>query len=331
MDSLAARVGTGEIDHNSPTHNPPSKLKTYGFAIAIIFGFGGLAVGITGLCGYFHVGALSNLAQLDAIIMMAVGGSGIAVGGIVGAVVFIIGRVGAVKNHQENSGQPHDDVQVNSEHGNTTQKPETTTKIGNTGSLASQDGLVYGSEAWPKLGEKWGCKLEILDAKIPEAPKESLAEGKIRVYIPKRVKVNGQEKDFTLNTLIEIGGGPFEYCSQVMDQCGNSTASGWIEIDKDVMPDSRSKNYDTQKKMAKEKGCRMPKALEAVVLNLMVFAFTGTRLYGVEPLTLTRCFEKVDGKYPVVVGFFGTSGLYVERDYFGLVIDPYGVAAVRKL
>jgi hypothetical protein len=30
MDSLASRIVSGE--HNIPTHNPPSKLKTYGFA-----------------------------------------------------------------------------------------------------------------------------------------------------------------------------------------------------------------------------------------------------------------------------------------------------------
>jgi hypothetical protein len=54
--------------------------------------------------------------------------------------------------------------------------------------------------------------------------------------------------------------------------------------------------------------------LEAVVVNLMVFAFTGVRLYGQEkPWTYTNCIEKVDGQYPVVVGSFGSNGLDVSH------------------
>jgi hypothetical protein len=323
MDSLPSRVGSGVIDHNISTHNPLSQLKTYGFAIAIIVCLGGLAVGITGLFGYCHVGALSNMTQIDAIIMMAAGGGG-------GAILFIIGIIVIVKNRQVDSLQTRDDVHVNSRHGSATQKLEPTTKTNDISAVDTQGGLVYGPEVWPELGKKWKCKLEVVDAKIPEAPKEAVAEGKIRIYIPSRVKVNGAEKDFTLNTLIEIGGGPFAFCKQsVKNQFGNNTASGWIEIDKNVMPDSRSKNYDTQKRMVEDKGCRMPNALEAVVLNLMVFAFTGTRLYGAEPWTYTPCFEEVDGIYPVVVGGFGPLGLEVDSYVFG--DGGGGVAAVRKL
>lgn len=92
MDSSASRVGSREINRNIPTHNPPSKLKTYGFAIAIIVGIGGLAVGATGLAGYFHGGALSNMAQVNAIIMMAASGGGV--------ILLIVGIVGTVKNRK---------------------------------------------------------------------------------------------------------------------------------------------------------------------------------------------------------------------------------------
>jgi hypothetical protein len=153
----------------------------------------------------------------------------------------------------------------------------------------------------------------------------------VRIYIPQRVSVNGKEKDFNLNTLIEMGGKPFEYCRQpIKEQFGNKTASGWIEIDRNLIPDSQSKSYTTQKEIVEKKGCRMPSVLEAVVLNLMVFAFTGERLYGKEPLIYTRCSEIVYGRYPIVVGGFGTEGLIVSHNFFYFLHDSYGVAAVRQ-
>ena len=69
----------------------PTKLKTYGFAICIIAGIGGLAVGGVGVAGY--LGGISNLNQVHAIIMMAAGGGS-------GTLLFIIGVVGAVKNRR---------------------------------------------------------------------------------------------------------------------------------------------------------------------------------------------------------------------------------------
>jgi hypothetical protein len=324
-DSSSSELRTGNVYRpDESTHNSsPSKLKTYGFIIAIIVGVGGLAVGGAGVAGYFHVGALSNLAQIDAIIMMAVGGGG-------GVILLIVGIIGTVKNRQPVSHQLRNGV--NSGHRSASQKTESTQKTGNISSVDTQGGLVYGPEAWSALGKKWSCQLKILDAKIPNAPEKDVAEGRVRIYIPQKVSVNGEEKDFTLNNLIEMGGGPFEYCSDsVKDQFGNATASGWIEIDRGVIQESRSKNYDTQKDMVEKKGCRMPSVLEAVVLNLMVFAFTGERLYGEEPLTYTRCSEKVDGKYPVVVGGFDFDGLHVISYHFTFFdFDSYGVAALWK-
>lgn len=64
-------------------------MKTYGFALAIILGIGGLAAGGIGLAGY--LGQISHLDHVRAIIMMAAGGGG-------GIALFIIGVVGSVKN-----------------------------------------------------------------------------------------------------------------------------------------------------------------------------------------------------------------------------------------
>jgi hypothetical protein len=88
---------SAEVGSSKPNNMPsiplrtPSKWKTYGFAIATIVGIGGLAVCGVGVVGYFHVGALSNMAQVDAIIMMAVSGG-------IGAILLISGIVGTVKN-----------------------------------------------------------------------------------------------------------------------------------------------------------------------------------------------------------------------------------------
>lgn len=237
MDSSASSdLKTDDIYRpNESTHNsPPSKLKTYGCIIAIIVGIGGLAVGGAGVAGYVHAGALSNLAQIDAVIMMAVGGGS-------GVTLLIVGIVGTIKNRQPVSLQSRNDVI--SGHRNPPQKTGSAQKTDRISSVDTQGGLVYGSEAWPALGRTWGCTLTILDEKISDAPKEDIAKGRVRIYIPKRVSVNSKEKDLTLNNLIEMGGGPFGFCynEKVKTQFGNKTASGWIEIDRDVIQDSRKK------------------------------------------------------------------------------------------
>ena len=317
MDSSASRVGSGEISRHAPTSPPPSKLKTYGFAIAIIVGIGGLAVGAAGLAGYFHVGALSNMAQIDAIIMMAAGGGG-------GTILLIIGVVGTVKNRQSSSHQRHDGVHVDSERRGATRQSGSIGRAEIIKFLDTQDGSVYGPEAW----KIWN--VEVLDV-VPAAPRVDMSKkDKVLLYIPKRIRVNGKEQDFTLKALKEISGGPFRYFSEsVEEQFGDNMAPGWVLIDKNVIPESRNKDYETQKKMVEERGCSMPSVLEAIVLNLMVFAFTGERLYGREPWTYTHCIEKVDGQYPVVVGGFGSDGLHVYFNDFDY--DFFGAAcALRK-
>lgn len=82
------------VERGVQPQNLPSKLKTYGFAIAIILGICGFAVCGTGVAGYNKVGALRDLSQANAIIMMAVGGS-------IGILLLIMGVVGFLKNRGE--------------------------------------------------------------------------------------------------------------------------------------------------------------------------------------------------------------------------------------
>jgi len=187
--------------------------------------------------------------------------------------------------------------------------------------------LIYGADAW----KVWN--VEVLDT-VPEAPEVNLSKkDKILLYIPQRIRVDGKEKDFNLKALTEIKGDSFSFfSSSVEKQFEKTTAAGWVLIDKTVLPESRAKDYDTQKKMVEEKGCHMPSVLEAIVLNLMVFDLTGERLYGQDPWTYTRCVEKVDGKYPVVVGGFGSDGLNVNDDYSISFFDydDYCAACARR-
>jgi hypothetical protein len=60
--------------------------KPIGFAVAIIFGVGSFGVFVVGVGGFFQVGALSNLNQIAALVMMPAGG----VGSIAGFAVAII-------------------------------------------------------------------------------------------------------------------------------------------------------------------------------------------------------------------------------------------------
>lgn len=194
-----------------------------------------------------------------------------AAGGGGGLIFFIMGTIGAVK----------------------------------IGAVKNQVGSIYGPEAWPELGQKWGCKLEVLDEDIPEAPKEEVANGRVRIYIPKRVKVDGEEKELTLKNLKEIKNSKISCTSTVLDEVGDETAFGWVDIDSGMIPDSQSKHYEHQNGMVEE-GCRLPKTLEAVVLNVMVFGLTGQKLYGKN--TFTRCSDLVSKeKLPVIVGDFQNS------------------------
>jgi hypothetical protein len=94
---MASRVDSNVNCIKSCFTNVCKSPKELGFVIAIIVGIGGLAVAGVGFAsfgstqGWFAAGALSNLSQIDAIIMMAAGGAG-------GIVFLIIGIVGTVKN-----------------------------------------------------------------------------------------------------------------------------------------------------------------------------------------------------------------------------------------
>ncbi len=185
--------------------------------------------------------------------------------------------------------------------------------------IDTEGGSIYRPEAL----SIWGIK--VLD-RVPPAPLVALNKKQVLLYIPNMVLVNGKVENFTLNVL----NGAYAYGSfgffeaTVREQFGDATAPGWVLIDKKLLSGSRGKDYETQKRMVEEKGCSMPRVLEAVLLNLIVFAFTGERLYGTG--IYTCCMEKVDGESPVIVGNFDLRNrLFIENDRAG-----YGVACVQR-
>ena len=180
---------------------------------------------------------------------------------------------------------------------------------------------------------------QILQSECPVWPGKTIQETHMLVLIPKTV--NGAP--FTLDALGELIQRPKQgpatkydyYWDEAKKALGNQSPpkSYWILMTKDVLPDSRSKSYDDQRKIVQNCGQKaraayqVPTALESATSILLEHVQSGTRLYTNEPCTYTRCQEKVAG-YQMAVGGFGPGGLdvsYSNDDY-----DYVGVSCVRK-
>jgi len=150
------------------------------------------------------------------------------------------------------------------------------------------------------------------------------------IYFPNRIRFpNGQEVDVTLNTLKQISGKPFHLSDEVKRQFGDIPLQpGWRRVSRDIIPRSRNQTYDIQKRMVEgNEDYRLQQALEVAVFMQLVKALTGGELYGEG--TYTRCIEKVDGKYPVVVGGFDSDGL-IAYDSRNFDVGLCGVACVLR-
>ncbi len=77
-----------------------------------------------------------------------------------------------------------------------------------------------------------------------------------------------------------------------------------------------------------KKPYQVPKILDAAVCVFIEYLRTGTRLYPDNPWTYTRCQEKYDKDWQLIVGGFAPGGLYVNLDG---VSDYYGVGGLWKI
>lgn len=310
----------------------PSKLKIYEFIIIIIVTMGGLALGSTGLAGYFHVGTLSNMAQLDAIIMLVAGG------GILLIIACIIKNRKNVAHQRKSIKKPL----LPGEPSSSLSKPPESTpprsdnrppassapSIEETLQANPKEGMFFGPEEWEKLG------IEVLDKPIPVPPQVNLNQkDKVLLYIPQTIRKSkeGKGQPLTLQALKEIFGTSFSLFSQPIEkQLGEMIIpDGWFLIDTNVTPNSRGQDYETQVKMAHDRNCSLPHALEVIILNFMIFAFTGRRLHGKD--TYIRCLEKIDKANPVIVGGYDSSGIMVGYNHALDGNQSYGILCVQRV
>jgi len=179
--------------------------------------------------------------------------------------------------------------------------------------IGQKESFIYGPTAnvWKKLN------VEIVD-EVTDVPKISqkakdpyfnalIPENYALIYIPKRVRINGEEKDFNLRTLQEIFADSFKLNEHIDREFGEHVAPGWVLVSKRVIPDSIDKDYYVQQAMIeKEKGFRMPSVLELATLRLMALTSTNERLYDYinkydpkydekKKSALTRCKETMMG------------------------------------
>ena len=133
----------------------------------------------------------------------------------------------------------------------------------------------------------------------------------------------------------------YEYYAEYVRPAIGSQASGssyWVLMTKDVLPGSRNKRYEDQRKLVADHANRtglaykVPGALEAAVVMLLHHVRSGERLYSDSPDTYTKCRESVvvgGNDYPVDVGGFSSGGLIVDDDHIYAHIFS-GVAGLRK-
>lgn len=142
-------------------------------------------------------------------------------------------------------------------------------------------------------------------------------------------------KGLTFNTLVKLAASPKIGKTLTFRYIWNHISSkiGKISVDKtyrvvitnNVLKNSRNLSASDQEALVKERGCEMPKALEATVLLVVTFMSSGEHLYGINPWTYTRCSEHVAG-YQLVVG--GSSPAGVSIFNCNLSNDTYGVGGV---
>ncbi len=204
--------------------------------------------------------------------------------------------------------------------------------------------IWFGKAKWEKYFGDVGVEppitqeiVEILKSPCPYWGGKRVEETHMLVLIPQTV--NG--RPLTLNALQELAQHPIgagfatqyrNYNDHVRQEHGGQTVSKsyWALITKDVLPNSRNKNYAEQQALIKGP-YTVPGALEIATGILMHHVQTGEKLYPDSPNTYTRCLEQVCGnQYRVLVGSFGSSGLCLDLSFGDGRSGYFGLGGVRK-
>ena len=188
---------------------------------------------------------------------------------------------------------------------------------------------AFGKQKWEEYFGDVGVEpalppniLEILSSPCPFWPGKKVEETHLLVLIPE--KVNGTP--LTLKTLGELvqhnlKGTSSKYrdgyfsIGEYTDSPNPSTH--WALMTRDVLPESRAKNYETQKNLVAQYAQKakipyqVPSVLDATTCIFMEHVHSGIRLYSDKPWTYTRCQEKYNKDWQLVVGGFAPAGLYI--------------------
>ena len=187
---------------------------------------------------------------------------------------------------------------------------------------------------------------DILSQRCPFWPGHKVKDTHLLVLIPSHVRGQPLTLNYLLEKLIQspqgegLGTKYRYYYDEVRESIGSQSpnSSYWVLMTKDVLPGSRYKTYEDQRKLVADHAnhtglsYEVPGALEAAVVMLLHHVRSGERLYSDNPYTYTRCRESVvvdDNDYPVVVGGFSSGGLSVSYNSDDNYND-YGVSALRK-
>jgi hypothetical protein len=207
--------------------------------------------------------------------------------------------------------------------------------------------MTFGEKEWkdyfgdvgpvPNLPSDMGT---ILGSPCPFWPEKKVRDTHLLMLIP--ATVDGAP--FTLNLLEELiqrlknGEHQTEYkyyADGIKAQFGERSPdhSYWLLMTREVLEGSRGERYADQRALvasyAKKTGqpYEIPSALEAATAILLHHSRKGKQLFRDSPWTYTRCRELVDDKYPILVGGFEPSGLFVDYGCYG---DYVGVVCCRK-
>jgi hypothetical protein len=208
----------------------------------------------------------------------------------------------------------------------------------------------FGKDLWEKHIGEVGVEpplpsniQEILQSPCPFWPVKRVIETHLLTLIPKTV--NG--KPLTLNYLQELVkqpklGQPTKYSTywaEIRKEYGTTPIerSYWVLLTKDVIPGSRNKSCEAQAQLLKEcdqkanASYELPGLLEIATSLLMEYLRTGQCLYSYNPLTSTRCRERVssDPDMPLAVGNFTSNGLFILNNYSGDA-EFSGIGVLRK-
>jgi hypothetical protein len=211
---------------------------------------------------------------------------------------------------------------------------------------APPSAIVFGKEEWMRLiGRETGRVpplpdniQAILDAPCPFWPDKTVAQTHMLVLIPKTFthmnNGNVVREWLTLNTLNQVvkskqGAGIGHFPHPITRQYVNTQIdeSYWVLMTKNVLPESEGKTYPIQKALVEAAGYEVPGCLEAATCILLEELRSGTRLFGIDPLTYTCCEENIDGSQ-LLVGGFDPRGLMLHSNFYHNV--PNGIAGVKR-